>query len=130
MRYAAAIAILAAVMPVLADRAEAATGLASVPMVMPSGGVACSCVNVTAETIDVVLRIGDSGIPHLTSLSPGGMANVGQFPEGGTLPMTYCKVFRQGGGKLSAKHLACSLSSVDGDGNPTVVVPLDRKIKE
>jgi hypothetical protein len=122
--------LAAAVILVLAGPAGAATGLTSAPMIVPPGGVACTCLNLTAETIDVALSIGN-GVPLFSSLGPGDdSGTVGHFPGAGTHQTTFCKVFRQGGGKLSAKQIACSISSVDADGNPTAVLPLDRKIEQ
>jgi hypothetical protein len=52
---------------------------------------------------------------------------VGTFAPGEALP---CRVVRSDGATLSPKHLACSMTSVDADGNPRVTVPVDQKIQD
>ena len=124
-----AVGIVLSVILLLAKPAVAATGLASVPMIVPAlGRASCACVNLTTESIDITLRL-DDGVPALMMVGPG-LSGTLSVVGGLSASMTYCQVFRSGGGSVTTKQLACSISSVDGDDTPRVVVPLDRKIRQ
>jgi hypothetical protein len=130
MRRVLLAAILSTGLGLVSGRAAAVTVLTSPPLNGGAGGVVCSCSNLTGETVVVDFAIRDiigSTFCQNETVSPGGSPRV--CAVSGTLVRT-CTVSRDDGGALSAKQLLCTLSAVDAAGNPTAVVPVDKKLKQ
>jgi hypothetical protein len=128
MKRTLAVASFAAALCLAPVKAGAVTGLLSAPLKGGAGGAVCACANLTDKTIEVDFL--------LVRLS-GGLACLGElvYPDRPTpceKPFTevvMCTVFRSDGKSLSTKQLTCTLSSIDANGNPTAVVPVDNKLK-
>jgi hypothetical protein len=109
-------------------RAVAETGLVSAPLKGGAGGAVCACTNLTGKAIEVDFL--------LVRLSGGsGCAGELVYPDRPTpceklfTEVVTCTVFRSDGKPLSTKQLPCTLSSIDANGSPTAVVPVDKKLK-
>lgn len=112
-----------------AGAARAATVLTSQPLKTGAGGLVCACSNLTSSVAAMELAVRSPG--GVTSAC-GGTVLPG-FPISCTFPSTAvrtCTVSRTDGGPLSAKQFLCTLSSLDAAGNPTAVVPVDKKMKQ
>ena len=117
-------------MSALPTGAAAVTVLSSEPLKGGPGGLVCSCTNLTGEQIVVDFQLlhstGGSACGSL-NLSPGG------FPEQCSVSsplVRICRVLRHDGQSASTKQIVCTLASLDAAGNPTVVVPVDKKLKQ
>jgi hypothetical protein len=108
--------------------AAAATDLASAPLPGGEGGLVCACTNLTDKTIvvDFTLQV-PAGSTNCwgESIAPGRPGSC----ETALTSIRICRVSRDDGKSASAKQLACSWSAVDANGNPTAVVPVDKKVK-
>ena len=109
-----------------AARADS-SALASGPL-QGSGGLACSCTNLTSETLKLDIALSDSHgfgwCPNQTA-SPLSHATC---KLGGTA-IRSCAVRRSDGKALSTRQVDCNLYSLDAAGNATAVVPVDKKTK-
>ena len=125
MRTCVSILMAACLLPVGAG----AAGLASAPLKGGAGGLICSCSNLTADQLVVhvvlIYQVGATSCNNL-SLSSGG------FPRDCSVtstPPRICVVRRDDGKSFSTKDIACTLATLDGAGNVTAVVPVDKKLK-
>ena len=128
MRHLIIAATLASAVGLAPAGAAAGNLLVSEPLNAGSGGVICSCVNLTDSVIvvDFALQHSAGGIGCSNrSLSPGVPSSC--VSSSG---LTFvCKVARDDGKSASAKRLACSLTSIDSAGNPRGRVSVDRKLR-
>lgn len=102
--------------------------LVSKPIPGGAGGLVCACTNLTKSS-HVVTFI----IQHK---SGGGACTNLPVPSGGVQdcerPYTspsMCKVRRIDGLAITTKQFSCTLSALDGSGNPLAVVAVDKKYK-
>jgi hypothetical protein len=108
--------------------AAAETALASVPLKGGEGGSYCSCANLSKAAIHVQLLLQGEGTAFsgcFVDIGPGAIRDC-DAPAGA---IWSCQVSRTDGRSASAKDLACSLATVDSAGNPTAIVPVDKKLK-
>ncbi len=108
----------------------AETILVSAPLKGGDNGVVCSCINLTKNPIDVdfiIIRGTTSYSGNVQTISPGTTRHF--WPNLITDP-SVCHVIRDDGKSVSAKHLKCTFSAVDANGNPTAVIPVDTKFKQ
>jgi len=131
MRFALVAATAAIALGLFPGVTLAANGLASVPVQGGDGGLECSCMNLTDKTIVIDMRPQASGGGSVTcpnvSVGPGKVKTCG---VGATALAWACTIVRSDGKGTSAKQLACSLSVLDAAGTATVVVPVDKKLKQ
>lgn len=126
-------AILSSTLWLSAGPAEAVTSLISQPLKSGAGGVVCSCVNLTKETIVANFLLLDSGLGGFScgdqSIPPYGYLKSCPI-NGGNAATRTCKVSLVNGMSVSTKMLSCTLSAVDAAGNPTAVVPVNLKLQQ
>jgi len=102
--------------------------LASAPLHAGPNGAVCSCSNLTTAPISLTIMFrrptNDSGCARV--LQPDGVSHCASgTPAAGVLHS--CQVWRTDQKSLNAKQVACVLQSLDGESNPTAVVPLTKK---
>lgn len=126
MAQTIAAATFASTALLLAGAAGAGTkGLISPGLAAGASRVACACTNLGSQPVLVTIRLESVNSTENCSrnIPSGAVANceatLGQDAFN-------CRVFRQDGGSLSSRQLACTLSALDAAGNPTAVVPVDR----
>lgn len=103
--------------------------LVSAPLPGGDGGLVCACANLTKATIgvDIILQSNGGGS------ACNGLSNPSGIPvecESFQSNVTMCKVRRDDGKAISKKHVLCTLSALDVNGNPTTVVPVDIKFRK
>jgi len=129
MKRTLAAATFATALCLVPGRAVAETVLVSAPLKGGAGGLACICTNLTDKSIEADLHMRTQGggvVCTDQTIFPG-------FPtpcELATTGVLTCMVGRSDGKSLSTKQLACTLLSIDANGNPTAVVPVDKKLKQ
>lgn len=101
-----------------------------------TGSFICTCVNVCKKDLELGLGIkSDAGIVFdsggLEIIHPGNMIHLTSKPgvdvEFGT--PAYCSVSQSNQKQLTTKQVDCTFSSVDVNGSPQVVVPVDNKFR-
>lgn len=121
------VAIITSVLKLAPVQAAAETFLISAPVPGGAGGLVCACTNLTKKTllIDFILQqqSGGSACSDQLSLS-GSLADCQRLYTSTTI----CKVRRSDGKRINKKQLSCTLSALDGSGNPIAVVPVNQKL--
>lgn len=129
MRYAIRVAAVAGLVgSVLVPSIAAAASLISPPIKGGAGGLICACTNLTSEPIEVRFRlafVNGTLFCNDQNISPAFLKTCSVASQ----EVRTCDVTRTDGKALSPKQLACTFSSFDGNGNPTITVPVDRKLK-
>jgi hypothetical protein len=130
MRRVLAATTIVTVMALAPARAGAATDLASGrPLRGGPGGIICSCMNLTSETIVVKFAGQSSNAGTFTcddrSVRPGAVQACGTVDTAATWS---CRVARVDGASASPTELACSLAAFDSQGKPIAVVPMDKVV--
>lgn len=129
MKRTVVAATFATALCLVPGRAVAGTLLMSAPLKGGAGGAVCACTNLTSQSIEVDFAlVGQSGGTPCTNqtIFPGEPTPC----QTATTAVVVCRVSRIDGKSASTKHLACSLSSIDANGNSTAVVPVNEKLKQ
>jgi len=94
------------------------------------GGIVCSCMNLTNETIVVRFAGRSSSAAVFTCddrrINPGAVQACGTVDSTATWS---CRVTRVDGRSASPTDLACSLAAFDSQGKPMAVVPVDKELR-
>ena len=126
IRDAVAIALCGLLVPVVVSAAQSA--LSGAPTRPGAGGIACACVNLGSATVglDVEITSGVSGTSQsCPALTTGQPCTVSQTPALDPTNAYQCQVTRLDSGSVLARKIHCALTPLDGNGNPTVVIPID-----
>src|SRR5262245_32695332 len=118
----------AAIVGLVPAGAAAVTELLSTPLKGGEGGLVCSCVNLTDDSIVVDFSLRQNGSVLFcsgVSVVAGNANSCTKASQG----VRSCGVSREDGKPVSTSQLACNLTSLDAAGNPIVVVPVDQKRK-
>ncbi len=120
--------IVAAILFIMSTPAMAETVLVSSPLPPGEGGHNCACTNLTKNTIEVEFNlVYTTGYTYLDRTIQSG--NADSFAITSTAYTRLCRIIRGDGKTVKEKDLACTLSAIDANGNPTAVVPVNLKFK-
>ena len=114
--------IIAGVLAFSGAQAEA-KDLVSAPLKGGAGGLLCSCTSLGGEIVVDFALGNDLGATRCNNVSLSGADGC---PA--AVPTTRrCRVGRSDGRALTTRQIACSFMSLDGAGQPLVVVPVDKR---
>ncbi len=120
-----AMLIFVAILSIMSTQAMAETILMSPPLPPGDNGFTCGCLNLTKDYINVQIQlVSSAGVNGLSRNIAYGFVDSYTL---NTATTRSCRVMRVDRKTVRTKHLRCTLSAIDINGNPTAVVPVDIK---